>query len=82
MNRINRIFISGTLIALGLTALLGVLLAHTITHPIKEITQQATAVAEGNFNQQVQCSGDDEIGQLGAGLQLHDGSAEGSAVAE
>ncbi len=65
MNRINRILISGTLIALALTALLGVLLSHTITTPIKEITRQTTAVAEGDFNQQVKVLSNDEIGQLG-----------------
>jgi two-component system sensor histidine kinase VicK len=65
MNRINRIFIIGTLFALALTAVLGVFLAHTITNPIKEITKQATAVAEGNFNQQVAVYGRDEIGKLG-----------------
>ncbi|TXK77724.1 cell wall metabolism sensor histidine kinase WalK [Paenibacillus sp. N3.4] len=62
---INRILISGTLIALGLTAILGVLLTSTITNPIKEITKQATAVAEGNFDQQLVIQGTDEIGQLG-----------------
>lgn len=62
---INRILISGTLIALGLTAILGVILTSTITNPIKEITKQATAVAEGNFDQQVIIRGTDEIGQLG-----------------
>ncbi|GFZ87224.1 PAS domain-containing sensor histidine kinase [Paenibacillus marchantiophytorum] len=62
---INRILISGTLIALGLTAILGVLLTSTITNPIKEITKQATAVAEGKFDQQLKIQGTDEIGQLG-----------------
>lgn len=65
MDSINRIFIAGTLIALALTALLGVILSNTITSPIKEITRTATALAEGNFNQQVRVSGNDEIGQLG-----------------
>lgn len=64
VNLINRIFISGTLIALALTAVLGVFLAHTITNPIKEITKQVTRVAEGNFNQHVGVLGEDEIGQL------------------
>ena len=63
--QINRILISGTLIALGLTAILGCLLTSTITNPIKEITKQATAVAEGKFDQQVMMQGTDEIGQLG-----------------
>lgn len=65
MNRINRIFLSGTGIALVLTVFLGIILAHTITNPIKAITKQATAMAEGNFNQQVLVKGPDEIGQLG-----------------
>jgi two-component system sensor histidine kinase VicK len=64
MNRINSILISGTLIALGLTALLGVVLSGTITGPIKEITKQATAIAEGNFSWQLRVRGQDEIGQL------------------
>lgn len=65
MNRINGIFISGTLFALALTALLGVILTGTITKPIQQITKQATAVAEGRFNEKVPVHGNDEIGQLG-----------------
>ncbi|HUC93624.1 MAG TPA: cell wall metabolism sensor histidine kinase WalK [Paenibacillus sp.] len=64
VNRINRIFVSGMLIALGLTGVLGVLLAHTITTPIKGLTRQVSAVAEGKFDKQVPVYGDDEIGQL------------------
>lgn len=64
MGRVNNIFISGMLIALGLTAILGVILAHTITQPIKEMTRHATAVAEGSFDQKMPVFGDDEIGQL------------------
>jgi two-component system sensor histidine kinase VicK len=65
MNRINKIFLSGTGIALALTVFLGVIISHTITNPIKEITRQATAMADGNFNQKVSVKGPDEIGQLG-----------------
>ncbi|MCF2944507.1 cell wall metabolism sensor histidine kinase WalK [Paenibacillus tarimensis] len=64
VNRINRIFMSGMLIALGLTGILGILLAHTITNPIKGLTRQAVAVAEGRFDHKVPVYGDDEIGQL------------------
>jgi len=66
VERINRIFVSAILIALGLTAVLGVLLAGTITSPIKVLTRQATAVAEGRFDQRVPVLGTDEIGQLSA----------------
>ncbi|HEY0828038.1 MAG TPA: histidine kinase dimerization/phospho-acceptor domain-containing protein, partial [Bacilli bacterium] len=65
INRINRIFIFGTLIALAMTALLGVILSNTITSPIKVMTKQATAMAEGDFNHQVKVFDNDEIGQLG-----------------
>jgi two-component system sensor histidine kinase VicK len=41
-------------------------LAHTITHPIKEITKQAKAMADGDFNRQVKVLSQDEIGQLGS----------------
>ncbi|MFB9279321.1 ATP-binding protein [Cohnella cellulosilytica] len=64
MENINRIFVSATLIALGLTAVLGVLLAGTITSPIKALTRQAGAVAEGRFDERVPVFGRDEIGQL------------------
>jgi two-component system sensor histidine kinase VicK len=64
MDRINQIFVSGLLIALGLTAVLGVVLSHTITSPIQEMTKQATAVAEGRYDQRVRVRGEDEIGQL------------------
>ncbi|MDF2724049.1 MAG: histidine kinase [Paenibacillus sp.] len=65
MSRINQIFLSGTGIAIALTVLLGVIISHTITNPIKEITKQASAMADGNFNQRVIVKGPDEIGQLG-----------------
>lgn len=72
MNRINRFFISGTLIALALTALLGIILSATITNPIKAITRQATAVAEGrfDFDEQIRVMGQDEIGQLGTTFNI------------
>lgn len=64
INSINQIFIAGTLIALAFTAILGIILSTTITNPIKEITEKATAMAEGRFNQVVRIMGHDEIGQL------------------
>lgn len=64
INSINRILLSGTLIALLFTAVLGSILSNTITRPIKEITKQATAVADGFFDKEVKIHGQDEIGQL------------------
>jgi two-component system, OmpR family, sensor histidine kinase VicK len=64
MNQINSIFISGTAIALAITAVLGVLLAQTITRPMSDMRKQALAMAKGNFSRKVKVYGNDEIGQL------------------
>jgi len=64
MDQVNQIFISGTAIALAVTAALGVLLAQTITRPISDMRKQALAMAKGNFSRKVKVYGNDEIGQL------------------
>lgn len=70
MNQINKILATGTGIALLLTAVLGIVLARTITTPVKEITRQATAMANGDFNGSVRVYSEDEIGQLGQTFNL------------
>lgn len=65
IKEINMMFYTGLLIALVLTAILGIALARTITNPIVEITKKAKAMAKGDFDQVVQVRSDDEIGQLG-----------------
>lgn len=64
-NRIKQFLFTGTVIALGLTAVLGIILANMITAPIKEITRKAAAMAVGNLDQRVEVLASDEIGQLG-----------------
>jgi two-component system, OmpR family, sensor histidine kinase VicK len=64
MNEINKIFTNGTVIALAITAVLGVLLAQTITRPISDMRKHALAMAKGNFSRKVKVYGYDEIGQL------------------
>ena len=64
MNEINKIFTNGTMIALAITAILGVLLAQTVTRPISDMRKQALAMAKGNFSRKVKVYGYDEIGQL------------------
>ncbi|WP_430489278.1 cell wall metabolism sensor histidine kinase WalK [Rossellomorea marisflavi] len=64
MNEINAIFTRGTIIALVITAILGVLLAQTITRPISDMRKQALAMSKGNFSRKVKVYGYDEIGQL------------------
>lgn len=62
---ISKHFIQITGISMAITALLMIILARTITTPIKEITEQATAMSSGDFNRQVDVRSDDEIGRLG-----------------
>ncbi|MBE2931644.1 cell wall metabolism sensor histidine kinase WalK [Anoxybacillus flavithermus] len=64
MRQINNILATGTGIALVITALLGILLAQTITRPISDMRKQALAMAKGNFSRKVKVYGYDEIGQL------------------
>ena len=65
MQAINGIFAKGTLLAITVTALLGILVARTITKPLTEMKKQAQIMATGDFSQKVDVKGNDEIGQLG-----------------
>lgn len=65
IRKMNGILATGTMFALVITACLGVVLARTITKPVKEMTRQARAVADGDFNSNVRVYSGDEIGQLG-----------------
>ncbi|MDZ5471677.1 cell wall metabolism sensor histidine kinase WalK [Bacillus sp. 31A1R] len=64
MRTINNILATGTAMALAITAVLGVLLAQTITRPISDMRKQAQAMAKGNFSRKVKVYGYDEIGHL------------------
>ncbi len=66
MEEINKIFSTGTAIALVITAILGIFLARAITRPITDMRRQALALAKGNFSRKVKIYGHDEIGQLAA----------------
>lgn len=64
MKDINKILFTGTAIALIFTALLGILLARTITRPIADMKKQALVMTRGNFSRKVKIYDNDEIGQL------------------
>ena len=64
MNEINTILVSATVIALIITASLGIMLARTITRPMADMRKHALVMARGDFTQKVNVYGDDEIGQL------------------
>lgn len=64
MQLINQIFSTGTIIAITITSVLGILLASAITKPITEIRKQAQEMAKGNFSRKLKAYGNDEIGEL------------------
>lgn len=64
LDEINKIFFQGALLAITISAIIGVLVARTITKPIKEMRRQAQVMAKGDFTQKVNVYGKDEIGQL------------------
>lgn len=64
LESINQIFLKGSLLAIAVSALIAVLIARTITKPIKEMRRQAQTMAKGDFSQQVNVYGTDEIGNL------------------
>jgi signal transduction histidine kinase len=63
---LNRITVWSALGAGGLALLLGVWLARTISHPVRELTTATKQVAQGKLGAQVSVTSGDEIGQLAA----------------
>ncbi|WP_152657497.1 cell wall metabolism sensor histidine kinase WalK [Oceanobacillus sp. CFH 90083] len=61
---INNIFLQGSVLAISISAILGILVARTITKPIKEMREQALIMSNGDFTQKLDVYGRDEIGQL------------------
>ncbi|WP_217587431.1 cell wall metabolism sensor histidine kinase WalK [Lentibacillus saliphilus] len=64
LQRINDIFTKASLLAITISAVLGIIVARAITKPIKEMRSQALTMAQGDFSQKVNVYGHDEIGQL------------------
>ncbi|OKL37429.1 cell wall metabolism sensor histidine kinase WalK [Domibacillus mangrovi] len=64
LDDINEILFSAAILALAITAILGITLARTITRPITDMRRQAVALGKGNFSRKVKVYGQDEIGEL------------------
>lgn len=64
IKEINDIFVTGTGIAMAITAILGIFVAQTITRPISAMRKHVLELGRGNFSKKVKVFGQDEIGQL------------------
>lgn len=64
LQNINGIFLRGSLLAISISAILGIFVARAITKPIIEMRRQAQTMAKGDFTQKVNVYGKDEISHL------------------
>jgi two-component system NtrC family sensor kinase len=59
------LFVGITIIGVIVTLIVGYLLAHSITRPIRHLSLAAQQMAKGDFDQKVKVDTKDEIGELG-----------------
>jgi len=64
LNRVNQALMVGAVGATSVALVLGILLARTLTRPIRELTLATRAVAKGDLAQQVPVHSQDELGEL------------------
>lgn len=64
LQNINRIFLRGSILAISISAILGIFVARAITRPIVEMRHQAQTMARGDFSKKVNVYGTDEISHL------------------
>lgn len=65
LNEVKTILLSGVVLALAVSFLLGIVLTKTITLPIGDVTEQANFMARGDFSRKIKVQTSDEIGRLG-----------------
>lgn len=66
LDRTNRSSLYAAVAAIGIALVLGVLLARSLTRPVRELTAATQAVARGELEQQVPVRSQDELGELAA----------------
>ncbi len=80
LTRMTRAISFSALAAIGLALLVGVLLARTLTRPIRDLIDGTRAVAQGDLGHQVAVHTDDELGELGVSFnQMSADLAQASA---
>ncbi|CAI3398434.1 cell wall metabolism sensor histidine kinase WalK [Enterococcus cecorum] len=58
------IFVTASLLAVGISMVVAILIAHSITQPIGEMRERALRIARGDYSRKVTVHGKDELGQL------------------
>ncbi len=70
LQRSTSALIYASLGAVVVSILLGILLARTLTNPLKALTLAAQSISQGKLEQQVKVKSSDEIGQLASAFNL------------
>jgi signal transduction histidine kinase len=70
VSRIRRMLVEGALGAVGLSLILGAVLARALSRPIRDLTTATRGVANGDFEQKVPIRSDDELGELAQSFNL------------
>lgn len=65
LNEVKTILLTGVVLALAVSLILGVIITRTITDPIRDVTEQARFMAGGDFYRKINVQTVDEIGHLG-----------------
>lgn len=66
LKRTNQALLLAALSATGIALILGIMLARSLTRPLRELTTAARAVARGDLEQRVAVRSQDELGELTA----------------
>jgi two-component system sensor histidine kinase VicK len=64
IKKFSNVILSGIIIAVAVTIVIGFLLSKTITKPIEDIMHKAENITSGDFGQVLEVKSDDEIGRL------------------
>ena len=75
--RMNAITITVALAALALGLFVSTLLTRRMLQPLSALSEATRKIGEGNFDTRAHVRGNDELAQLGAGLQCHGGALGG-----
>ncbi len=72
IDKVKSFFIKAMILSVIITVLVGLFISRGITAPIKKITGKAMDMANGNFGDEIEIEGNDEIGDLGDSLNFLD----------
>ncbi|MBK9050208.1 MAG: HAMP domain-containing protein [Chloroflexi bacterium] len=70
LTEVNRAILWGGFVAVLLALFLGLLLAHRLTRPLRQLTQATRQMAAGDLQQQVHITTQDELGELATSFNL------------